>query len=143
MAIAGFEFSDNYDKIGTTKQLIEIACRYGIALKACADPIVENLSYITKAACSDADQIDSLIKKMSVSKTELLKCRRVVPKGRDGCHCIKTVDIGSYDAPFKCAHGCLYCYARRGGGGGGGRRRKNVKNQVTVTVTVSDDIEDL
>ena len=34
----------------------------------------------------------------------------ILPRLREGCHCIESRDIGAYDT---CLNGCRYCYANR------------------------------
>ena len=35
-----------------------------------------------------------------------------VPRNRDGCKCVASVDVGVYGT---CGNGCLYCYANQDG----------------------------
>ena len=95
------------DRITIGKDLIEIAARYGMTIKPCAEG---NDLAVYGADCSGC---------MTVATYETaLHSRLEVPKRktnqRDGaCACLLGVDIGAYDT---CGHLCKYCYANTDAG---------------------------
>jgi hypothetical protein len=90
------------DQIDLTKILASIASENGIAMYACAeDQIIEQLPFINKAHCVDADIIQSL----SADHTHI---NYKLDESRIGCGCFESRDIGYYNS---CPHGCIYCYA--------------------------------
>lgn len=95
------------DRITIGKDLIEIAARYGMTIKPCAEG---NDLAVYGADCSGC---------MTVTTYETaLHSRLEVPKRktnqRDGaCACLLGVDIGAYDT---CGHLCKYCYANTDAG---------------------------
>lgn len=95
------------DRITIGKDLIEIADRYGMTIKPCAEG---NDLAVHGADCSGC---------MTVATYETaLHSRLEVPKRktnqRDGaCACLLGVDIGAYDT---CGHLCKYCYANTDAG---------------------------
>ena len=95
------------DRITIGKALIEIADRYGMTIKPCAEG---NDLAVHGADCSGC---------MTVATYETaLHSRLEVPKRktnqRDGaCACLLGVDIGAYDT---CGHLCKYCYANTDAG---------------------------
>ena len=90
------------DRIAIGKALIEIAARYGMTIRPCAEG--EDLAAYG-ADCSGC---------MTVATFEnALHNRLVIPKRRlnqrnGACACVLGVDIGAYDT---CGHLCKYCYA--------------------------------
>lgn len=95
------EVSHN-DKITIGKAFIEIASRYGMTIKPCAEG---NELATYGADCSGCMTVDTFEK--------ALHNRLEIPKGkvnqRNGaCVCVLGVDIGAYDT---CGHLCKYCYA--------------------------------
>ena len=90
------------DRIAIGKAFIEIADRYGMTIRPCAEG---NELEAYGADCSGC---------MAVNTYETaLHCRLEVPKRktnqRNGsCACLLGVDIGAYDT---CGHLCRYCYA--------------------------------
>lgn len=79
-------------------RLAEIGERFGIRLLSCCEDhvVVDNIG---KARCVDPD----LISRLSPSSIDL-----PLRPSREGCGCVASRDIGSYDT---CPHGCIYCYA--------------------------------
>lgn len=92
-----FDVEDS-EKIGIANKLAEIAGDYGITLYSCCGDFLVN-DGIKKAHCIDAE-ILSVITDRPFSNEER--------PTREGCGCVISKDIGSYDT---CIHGCVYCYA--------------------------------
>lgn len=80
-------------------RLSRIAKNAGLKLFACCNEYLVNED-IGKAKCIDGERLAKLFGEAGLSA-------KSAPT-RDGCGCIRAIDIGSYDT---CAHGCLYCYA--------------------------------
>ncbi len=82
-----------------SKELSLIAKRYDLHLQTCAEKIDLTEYGILQTGCLDIERVKSLTNKY-----------KKWPKSsnREGCNCVKSVDIGAYNA---CAHYCKYCYA--------------------------------
>lgn len=105
-------------KILFAKRMVEIASKYGVTLKSCSQPLLENVEGIKKSHCIDADLIERIFgtRDGKVSRAKASKSGQ-----RESCGCVKSIDIGSYNTyydhdkqetkPFTCKHGCLYCYS--------------------------------
>ncbi|UCB45586.1 MAG: DUF1848 domain-containing protein [Spirochaetota bacterium] len=89
---------DDEMKIKILDSLSKIAMKYCIAVKTCALKI--ELSQIEVGKCID----DRLIADITGFELDVKKDRFQ----RRTCHCVESIDIGSYNT---CMHGCLYCYA--------------------------------
>lgn len=90
------------DRITIGKALIEIAAKYGMTVRPCAEG---NDLAVYGADCSGCMTVETFEK--------ALHNRLIVPKQktnqRNGaCACVLGVDIGAYDT---CRHLCNYCYA--------------------------------
>ena len=82
------------------RQMALIAFKTGLELNACCSPFDFSDLSVQSAACIDADRLKKIT-------------GRVISHARDtgqrpGCHCARSVDIGTYRT---CRHGCRYCYA--------------------------------
>lgn len=99
-------------KIEIVGNMQKIATEHGIKIRGCADPIVNEIPDIAKAGCVDSGRIDRLL--LWKGKPPL-KSHKKNSWAREGCRCISSTDIGSYEAPLLCGHKCIYCYARHGG----------------------------
>lgn len=73
---------------------------YGMTLSCCCAKADLSAYGIERRGCLDAAMMRSLDIPYEVQDVPL----------RQGCRCVKSVDIGEYDT---CAHGCVYCYANR------------------------------
>ena len=108
-------FLDDYSKMGkrseninqldfnqmiqVSKVLADIASSAGLAIKTCAEELV-NANNIEKASCIDKKLIERIIgSRLNVKKDK---------NQRHECMCFESVDIGEYDT---CKHFCDYCYA--------------------------------
>ncbi len=82
------------------RRAASIAEDHGISMSCCCPK--RDLSHLGIAArgCVDAVMMRSLDIPYETQSTPV----------RDGCRCVKAVDIGEYGT---CAHGCVYCYASR------------------------------
>ena len=83
-------------------KLAQIACSYGFAVDACAEPADLSDLGIGRARCID----DRLLSRIAGRPISAPKDRNQRP----ACNCAASVDIGAYDT---CPHGCRYCYANR------------------------------
>ena len=90
--------TDNIKEI--SKKLSIIAYKYGIVLETCSEGYDLREFGIKKGKCID----DELISKITGYELNVKKDNTQ----RDGCGCVKSVDIGQYNT---CRHHCLYCYA--------------------------------
>jgi hypothetical protein len=88
------------------ERMAEIACKYGLLLYSCSNPVLEEAKGIQKASCIDGALLESVF------------CGRVRKSKdagqRQACGCTCSRDIGSYvknGAGMSCGHGCVYCYA--------------------------------
>ena len=77
-----------------------IAQQYDITLFSCAEKTDLQPYQISHAACIDKALVEQMVGCGINSKKDM--------RQRDGCQCIKSVDIGVYDT---CINGCIYCYA--------------------------------
>lgn len=85
------------------KQLSEIAHGNGIEISTCAEYMNLSDCGIVHNCCIDKDLIEEIIGyRIKTGKDK---------NQREGCGCIESVEIGSYDT---CRNGCKYCYANRG-----------------------------
>ena len=82
------------------KQMIQIAQKYGMVLKTCAE------GNLLKSYGADTD---GCMTKEVYEKA--IGCRMKFPSisdNRSTCHCFITADVGAYNS---CMHVCRYCYA--------------------------------
>jgi hypothetical protein len=91
--------SDN-DKIGLGLELGRIALSYGIRMYSCTRLLYDG-AVAGRSHCVDKFLVEDLTG-MPVSVKE--------SPAYSGCHCHKSVDIGSYG---RCDNSCVYCYASR------------------------------
>ena len=77
------------------------ADEYGISLSCCCSKRDLSAFGIEPRGCVDAAMMRSLDIPYETQDSPV----------RDGCRCVRSIDIGEYDT---CAHGCVYCYANRG-----------------------------
>lgn len=84
------------------KEMYEVANKYGLDVESCAEKIyLDTTIGIKQGACIDKKLIERITKYEINEKTAM-------DEQRDGCLCLKCVDIGSYNT---CSNGCKYCYA--------------------------------
>lgn len=110
-----FSFVDMYGKLSGRKDLrsvshkemddlaqalAPIAAEHGIRLTYCCARRDLSAYGIEPAGCIDRRQMISLGIPFEELDTPL----------REGCRCVKNIDIGAYDT---CDHGCVYCYANK------------------------------
>lgn len=87
------------------QRMAEIAERYGLQLKTCAEEIALEQLGIEHGSCIDRERLERIGGfRLDVQKD---------PNQRPVCSCAAAVDIGCYDT---CKGGCLYCYADHGRG---------------------------
>lgn len=87
------------------QRMAEIAGRYGLRLKTCAEEIGLEQLGIEHGSCIDRGRLERIGGfRLDVQKD---------PNQRPVCGCAAAVDIGCYDT---CKGGCLYCYADHGRG---------------------------
>lgn len=113
-----FSFVSMYGKLGTfedsgilrqvsrremeafAKMASKISMEYGISLGQCCGGIDLSGYGIDDRGCLDREWMNSLNIPYESQSRQL----------RDGCRCVKSIDIGQYDT---CMHDCVYCYANR------------------------------
>ncbi len=78
--------------------LVALADSYGIQLRACANPEWK----LPKSQCCSADLFHSYGNELAIQLSALPET-----PSRDGCCCLKSVDIGMDNT---CVGGCQYCY---------------------------------
>lgn len=101
----------------------DIAQQYDIELRACGNLDLEETG-IKPAKCID----DEIISKITGLTFDLKK-----DKGQDKqCHCVTSVDIGTYNT---CLNGCTYCYANCMSG----TKEKIAKHNVNSKFLCSSD----
>lgn len=106
-----FSFLDPHDseKIGIIRQMSEYLTRKNIRLHLCCekallDGLKSEKATVRANACIDGRRL----KKIFGGNPVL--ARDTGQRTQKGCHCSKSVDVGSYrDHP--CRHNCLFCYA--------------------------------
>ncbi|KAH3768096.1 DUF1848 family protein [Pelomyxa schiedti] len=110
MAQAGIELIDPplIEKERILDNLIGIAATHGLTLHPCRMPEVLGHSGLTPGSCVDGNQVNAVLKARGLP---LLTHTDHDPWRRDACHCSKSMEIGSYDKEFACAHRCIYCCA--------------------------------
>ena len=82
------------------RELADIARANGMEIFSCAEPIDLTSVGIAHGKCID----EALLKQLFAIEVSSAKDRGQ----REGCGCVKSVDIGAYNT---CLHGCRYCYA--------------------------------
>lgn len=88
------------EKMQLVKSLSEIAQKYNIAIKTCAENINLIQYGIEPGSCIDKKLFESLLNcKLSINKDK---------NQRECCNCVASIDIGAYNT---CFGNCLYCYA--------------------------------
>jgi DNA repair photolyase len=85
------------------EMMVPIAERYGMSLSYCCSKYDLSRWGIEPRGCIDRQYM----RKLGIPFEELNSPLR------EGCRCVKNIDIGSYDT---CGHDCLYCYANRSDG---------------------------
>ncbi len=78
----------------------KIAEDHGITLTHCCSKLDLEGFGIQRRGCLDKEMMRSLNIPYETMDAPL----------REGCRCVKSIDIGEYDT---CNHGCIYCYANR------------------------------
>ena len=82
------------------RRIVDIARRYGITVKSCAERIDLSEEGIEHGQCIDQMLISDIIGCPLLAKKD--KCQR------KECGCVESIDIGQYNT---CTHNCIYCYA--------------------------------
>ena len=85
------------------EMMVPIAERYGMKLSYCCAKYDLSRWGIEPMGCFDRQEMRRLDIPFEEMNSPL----------REGCRCVKSIDVGSYDT---CLHNCLYCYANRADG---------------------------
>ncbi|WP_139653259.1 DUF1848 domain-containing protein [Raoultibacter phocaeensis] len=85
------------------KSLCAIGAAHGIEVGGCGSMDLARAGMASRG-CIDEGFVERAI------GSEVVRSKAV--RGRNGCYCMPSVDIGAYDT---CANGCVYCYANGGG----------------------------
>lgn len=85
------------------EMMVPIAERYGMTLSYCCAKYDLSRWGIEPRGCIDRQMMRRLGIPFEESNTPL----------REGCRCVRNIDIGSYDT---CMHNCVYCYANHADG---------------------------
>ncbi len=85
------------------EMMVPIAERYGMKLSYCCAKYDLSRWGIELMGCFDRQEMRRLDIPFEEMNSPL----------REGCRCVKSIDVGSYDT---CLHNCLYCYANRADG---------------------------
>lgn len=94
----GFQDPTLLQKQEMMGELAEKARQVGMNMTLCTQPCLET-DAVSGAACIDRKRIAAVGGPNLDSRLQ---------RNREGCLCISSRDIGSYDT---CPHGCVYCYA--------------------------------
>lgn len=86
------------EMVSFARMASKIAEDHGITLTSCCSKIDLEEFGIMCRGCLNREMMRSLGVPYETMDTPL----------RDGCRCVKSIDIGEYDT---CDHGCVYCYA--------------------------------
>lgn len=100
MAQLGFILPDSDQKRDLVRHLAAVTAKKGIELTACCCPDDYTDLSVRPAACIDPDRLTLITGKTFNRKKDSGQ--------RPECHCISSVDIGTYRT---CRHNCRYCYA--------------------------------
>lgn len=99
-SLLGLKGITENDMIEIASNLVKIANKYNIEIESCAEKIDLSEYGVKHGACIDIELINEITgKKLKNIKRDNM---------RNGCNCIKSVDIGEYNS---CLHNCRYCYA--------------------------------
>ncbi|MCQ2071370.1 MAG: DUF1848 domain-containing protein [archaeon] len=90
------------EKDAMAEMMVPIASKHGMKLCYCCAKHDLSQYGIEPRGCIDRQQMISLNIPFEEMNSPL----------REGCRCVKNIDIGSYDT---CLHDCVYCYANRSG----------------------------
>lgn len=93
----------NQEMDSVAEMMVPIAERYGMTLSYCCAKHDLSRFGIEPRGCIDRQMMRRLDIPFEESDVPL----------REGCRCVKNIDIGSYDT---CMHNCVYCYANRSDG---------------------------
>lgn len=91
------------EETALAKSLCAIGAAHGIEVGGCGSMDVTAAGMV-HTGCIDERFVERAI------GTDVVRSNAA--RGRNGCYCMPSVDIGSYDT---CANGCAYCYANGGG----------------------------
>lgn len=93
------------EKEQIAEMMSQVAGKYGMTVSYCCAKYDLSQYGIEPRGCIDRQQMMKLNIPFEELDTPL----------REGCKCVKNIDIGSYDT---CLHNCVYCYANRNDGQG-------------------------
>ncbi len=99
MKALGVREREEEQTLDLARKLKAIALRNGIEASACGKPDLRPAG-LAVSGCVDGD----LIQKLTGRAMRLKKD----PGQRGECHCVESVDVGTYQT---CLNGCVYCYA--------------------------------
>jgi len=81
------------------KNFSTIASNYNLEISTCAENIDLTNFGFSKKPCIDRNEVEKILgRKLDIKES----------KTRENCHCLESIDIGSYNC---CPHFCKYCYA--------------------------------
>lgn len=90
---------------GFARMAVRVSEDFGMSLSWCCPRPGIVLPGVQERGCMDRETLRMLG----------IPCESVDRPVREGCRCVRSIDIGEYDT---CAHGCVYCYANRPDPGG-------------------------
>lgn len=88
------------EMVDFAKMAGKVADDYGMSISNCCGDTDFSEYGISKRGCIDRGWMNSLNIPYESTDNRL----------REGCRCVRTIDIGEYDT---CLHDCVYCYANR------------------------------
>lgn len=99
-AALALETITDRDMLEIGARFVNIAQKYNIVIESCAEKTDLSAVGIQQGQCIDPHLISFITgKDFTHSKEDMI---------RDGCKCVKSVDVGEYNS---CLHYCTYCYA--------------------------------